>query len=136
MNGRRLDSWLADGIRFVGAGTANTILTLALYQLLLFILSPVQAYALAWAIGFLLVTLFYPSAVFWGARKGGWAHFFVAAVYLASFILGIVLLRVFVDVMAASRLAIFVTIPVTSIFSFAAMRLLLRRIDDEASEKC
>ena len=136
MNGRRLDSWLADGIRFVGAGTANTILTLALYQLLLFILSPVQAYALAWAIGFLLVTLLYPGAVFRGARKGGRAHFIVAAVYLASFILGIILLRVFVDFMEASRLAIFLIIPVTSIFSFAAMRLLLRRTDEEASEKC
>ena len=54
----------ADAFRFLVAGGINALLTLLVYQALLFALPHQLAYLLAWVAGLLFVMLAYPSRVF------------------------------------------------------------------------
>ena len=54
--------------RYLLVGSANTLSTMAVYQLLVTILSPAVAYALAWLVGLVIVAVAYPKIVF--ARNG------------------------------------------------------------------
>lgn len=51
-------------VRFLGAGIANTLLTLLLFQVFLFLMSYQVSYLLSWLIGLVFVTIFYPIFVF------------------------------------------------------------------------
>jgi len=51
-------------LRFIGAGAVNTLGTLAVYFLLLYALSPLLAWAVAFVCGIVFVNVVYPRFVF------------------------------------------------------------------------
>jgi hypothetical protein len=116
-----------DAGRFFGAGAINTILTLLIYQALLFGMSPVVAYSATWIIGLVFVALVYPTHVFKGGDPSKIAQILTVGVYIIGFGIGLATTKVFSRTLGMDRLAIFVTLIVTSLFNFFAMRLILRR---------
>lgn len=119
---------LADGLRFLSAGALNTLLTLALYQVLVFVMSPSVAYAVCWAIGLVFVTYAYPRLVF-RIKKNNLhqQRAKVAAVYAISFVLGWSIVTGMDWAWGWQRLSIFVSVATTTLFNFCLMRWLLLR---------
>lgn len=115
-----------DAVRFLLAGGLNTLFTLFVYQLLLFVTGPTAAYAISWFCGLAIVIVFYPSRVFAGARTDLRARLGLAASYAAIFSLGVVALRVLAAVGIPPRLAILGVLAVTTIANFLIGRLILR----------
>lgn len=113
--------------RFAGAGMLNTLLTLAAYQLLLFVMSPGLAYAASWLIGIAFVGMFYPSFVF-GLRGGGpRARLGIIAIYAFSFSLGLVIVHLSDRHLGLERLSVFLALAVTLSFNFCSMKTYLSR---------
>jgi len=119
-------SWAADGFRFLLAGAVNTLITLAVYQLLLFIAPPWLAYTMSWLVGLLFVVVFYPSRVFAGARRDLAARMGLGASYVAVFLLGLATLRILENGGVPARLSIFAVLAVTTAANFVVGRLILK----------
>ena len=123
---RSRQGWTADGLRFVLAGAANTLITLAVYQLLLFITPDWLAYTLSWVCGLIFVVVFYPSHVFAGARRDAAARTILGAAYAAMFLLGLGTLRFLATAGVPARVAIFIVLAVTTASNFRLGRLILK----------
>jgi putative flippase GtrA len=125
----------ADAARFLAAGGVNTVLSVGIYQIALFAVSPGLAYSIAWVsgIGFLIVV--YPEHVFIGGRRGAYDRVLLAACYVAVFAAGFSLLGKLVIVTGAPRLAIIVTVTSTTVLNFVLSRSILRRRANDWSPK-
>ena len=78
--------------RYLFAGSANTLSTMAVYQLLVTIFTPAVAYSLAWLVGLLIVAVAYPKFVF--RVTGGWARGgAIAITYATVFVVGLLLIK-------------------------------------------
>jgi hypothetical protein len=116
----------ADWMRFLIAGAANTLLTLCIFQLLLFLLPSQEAYALIWLFSLGAVVLFYPSQVFRGGRTDGRAPARLGLTYIAVFLVGSATLEGLKSVGIAPRLAIVFVVLETGRANFFLARLTLR----------
>jgi len=122
--------WAMDGVRFVLAGVVNTLITLAAYQVLLFVVPAWLAYTISWAGGLLFVMIFYPARVFAGARRDLPARVGLATSYAVVFVLGLVTLRVLGNFGLSSRIAIFGVLAMTTALNFVLGRFILSRTND------
>ena len=112
--------------RFIGVGAVNTVLTFALYQVLLLLLMPYWlAYTLSFAAGIVFAALVNARFVFdIGLGLGNAFRF--ALFYLASYVLGLVLLSLFVSELGISAaFAAFLVIPFMLPINFFGSRLAL-----------
>jgi putative flippase GtrA len=116
-----------DGLRFLLAGAANTLLAFAAYQLFLFAMGPSPAYALAWVCGLVFVVIVYPSKVFAGARTDATARFRLGLTYAAVFLVGLATLEGLIALGLSPRLAIILVMAVTTFANFFLGRLVLGR---------
>ncbi|EGV19425.1 GtrA family protein [Thiocapsa marina] len=119
---------LGDGLRFALVGAGNTLFTLAVFQLLLFWLSPLPSYYLSWAIGLAVLLVAFPSYVFKGSTATVWRTISTVAIYLASLLIGGILLSELTSIGISPRLGILIAIAFTTLFNFAASRLVYRLI--------
>jgi putative flippase GtrA len=117
----------ADGFRFVLAGALNTLLTLALYQGLLFFLPPWLAYTFSWIAGLILVVVVYPSRVFASGRRDLLARGLFGGSYAAVFLAGLFALRFLQSIGVPPRISIFAVIVLTTTVNFFSGRLILTR---------
>lgn len=111
--------------RFLIAGGLNTLLTLAVYQILLFWVNYTVAYTIAFALGIVFTGFVYVRFVFGGktTRKKFLAN---AIYYITSYLASLVLLDIIVRVTAINeRLAIFVTMACIIPVNFFVLRRLL-----------
>ena len=112
--------------RYLLVGSANTLSTMAVYQLLVTILSPAVAYALAWLVGLVIVAVAYPKFVF--RVTGGWARGgAIAITYAAVFAVGLLLIALLESLNVQNRLSILLVLPVTITMSYLASRLAIAR---------
>lgn len=114
-------------LRFLVAGLGNSLLTLAAYQALVTVLSPAYAYAVAWTIGIVLVAAFYPALVF-RVRATTLSKGVMGAIYLGSFVVGLILTQSLSYLGLHPRLIVFIVLFVTSATNFIAGRIALHRI--------
>jgi RimJ/RimL family protein N-acetyltransferase/putative flippase GtrA len=116
---------LGQGLRFVTVGAINTLGTLALYQLLLFVLPYMAAYALAWLAGLAFVNLAYPRFVY---RKPAVTRRDTAlnsAYYLLSFVASWGLLHLFTATAGIqARLSVFLVLALIVPLNFLVTRLI------------
>lgn len=118
---------IADGARFLVAGVLNTLLTLVVYQSLLFVLSHKLAYALAWAAGLVFVMIVYPNRVFLRGRTGISDRFALGATYVGVFLLGLTMLELSSQMGIDPRWGILGVMAMTTAATFLSGRYLLRR---------
>ena len=112
-------------VRFLFTGGLNTILTIAIYQLLLFVVSPSSAYGISWGIGLVYVALCYPKIVF--QKKMTFANIAKTIfVYLSIFILGLVCTNYLVLLSVPPRLVIFIVIVITVAFNFLILKKIIK----------
>ncbi len=116
----------ADSARFIGAGIANTLLTIALYQIFLLFLPHDYAYTLSWLSGFVFLMVIYPSKVFAGKKYSIMRKFSIAVSYLSIFFIGLIFLDYLVQNGLHERTAIFVIVFVSALLNFFLSRFLLR----------
>lgn len=118
---------LGQGLRFLGVGAVNTLGTLALYQLLLFVLPYTPAYAIAWLVGLVFVNIAYPLFVY-GKALASRDSLWNTGYYLLSFAVSWLLLRLFtVELGIAPRLSVFVVLAITVPVNFLVTRHIYRR---------
>jgi putative flippase GtrA len=112
--------------RFIGTGAARTLLTLALYQLLLLAMPYWLAYTLSFVTGILLAVFVGAYYVFGsGLVLRGLARF--TLFYLASYVVGLGVLHVLVAGFGVSAaLAAFIVIPLMLPINFIGSRIALR----------
>lgn len=119
---------LGDGLRFALVGAGNTLFTLLVFQLLLFWLSPLAAYYLSWVIGLAVLLVVFPRYVFKGSTATVWRAASTVAIYLASLLIGGVLLSELTVIGMNPRFGILIAIGFTTLFNFALSRLVYRLI--------
>ncbi len=112
--------------RYLFVGSANTLSTMAVYQLLVTILKPAMAYSLAWLVGLLIVAVVYPKFVF--RVTGGWARGgAIALTYVAIFVVGLLLIKLLESLTIHNRLGIFLVMAVTTTMNYFGSRLAVAR---------
>lgn len=117
---------LGDGLRFVLVGVGNTLLTLLIFQALLFHLSPLVSYYVSWAIGLAVLITAFPRYVFKGSALTAWRAVLTVVIYLISVLSGGWLLNQLTALGIMPRVGILMTVAFTTIFNFAASRLVFR----------
>ena len=116
----------AQGLRFLTVGTLNTLGTLLLYQLLLFVMSYTPAYVIAWAAGLVFVNLAYPLFVY-GKALAGRDSLWNTGYYLLSFVASWLLLQLFTAGLGvAPRLSVFCVLAVIVPVNFLVTRYIYR----------
>jgi putative flippase GtrA/ribosomal protein S18 acetylase RimI-like enzyme len=112
-------------VRFVIAGGANTILTLAIFQILLFVAPYPIAYAISVAAGVLFAAVIYPNQVF---RAPGASLFSrvvaTALVSLLVFFAGTSMLHLLQQIGIDPRFGIFVVLPITASLGYCSFRVM------------
>src|SRR5205807_1698534 len=61
---RSVSRRLAEPARFSGAGLANTLVTIAIYEALVGFIAAPWAYSIAWCVGLFIVAATYPAVVY------------------------------------------------------------------------
>ena len=117
---------VAEIFRFLVTGGMNTLLTIALYQLMVTYINPEISYAIAWLTGFVFIAIVYPTYVFRSSSRSVWQIILLALLYVFSFSLGLFLIKLVVDTGLNERLAVFVVLGITSSISFIGAKLLFR----------
>ena len=117
---------LARVARFLAAGAANTLLTLAVYQTALFFIGHTASYAIAYAIGILFAYYAYATHVFGAPRSAGRLAAF-AAFYVASLAAGTLVNDALIERLGIHpRVAVFVTIAAMLPLNYLGSKRLLR----------
>ena len=118
---------LGQGLRFLTVGALNTLSTLLLYQLLLFVMPYTPAYAISWGAGLLFVNVAYPLFVY-GKALAGRDSLWNTGYYLLSFAVSWLLLRLCtVELGIAPRLSVFIVLAITVPINFLMTRLIYRK---------
>ena len=119
-------SWLRSGFRFLASGGINTVITWALYALLLQVMPYKWSYTISYLAGIALAYMLYRFFVF--RRKGGrFAPIWVALIYLFQYLLGLLLVNVWVDELREPQLwapifAVVISMPLTYVLNWWVFR--------------
>ena len=115
----------AEICRFLLAGSANTLLTMTVFQALVTLVTRPVAYSIAWFGGLLFVAIIYPTSVFRVKRSwiGGSA---LGLVYAIVFVLGFLFIKLLGALQVNPRLGIFIVLIVTTGMNYLGSRLASR----------
>ena len=120
-------SRLAPIARFLVAGAFNSLLSIAVYQTMLFVANHIAAYVVAYVTGIVFAYFVYSRHVFdavLSARRFGWFTLF----YIASGCVGTLVNASLIEYLALhARLAIFVTIVVMLPLNYVGSRWCLHK---------
>lgn len=117
---------LAPAMRFLAAGVANTLLSIAVYQAALFVTGHVVAYGIAYTAGILFAYFAYARHVFDAALSTRRFVFF-ALFYIASGCVGTVVNAGLIEHLALHpRVAIFVTVVIMLPLNYFGSKWCLR----------
>ncbi len=126
MNKETANSIQSDGIRYIGAGGVNTLITVIIYQILLLLLPHSYAYSISWIIGIIFLVTIYPTKVFTGGKDSTKRRVAIATSYLIVFGASIQCLNMLVRFGIHERIAIFIILIFSSLLNFLLMRYLIR----------
>ncbi len=113
-------------IRFLGFGLLNTGGTILIYQLLVFFVSPNMAYTVTWMIGISFLVLFYPQRVFLVKNVTSKQRLLMGMIYVFTFCIGYTSLNFVIGLGIHERVAIFLTLGLTTILNYLLIRSRLK----------
>lgn len=116
---------IGQAFRFILAGAANTLLSLVVFQALLFVVSYPIAYALAWLCGLIFVVAVYPTKVFTGGRTDIYARLWLGGAYVSVFATSMGVLHGLARLDLSPRIAILLVVGLTTLLNFAISRIIL-----------
>ena len=128
---------MGQGIRFILAGGANTIITIAVYELMLFVVSAAAAYAVAWITGFIATNVIYPLFVFRNRtltvkKSAMYGIYYVSIFFFSLALLEVIIRHEIILERMAPILLLLIIVPV----NFMAARIIFRGSHpSSASEK-
>ncbi|HEY1991790.1 MAG TPA: GtrA family protein [Gammaproteobacteria bacterium] len=123
----RADRLWAQGLRFLSVGAVNTLGTLALYQLLLFVMPYNPAYAIAWMVGLVFVNIAYPYFVYGKPRATRRETLLNSCYYAGSFGLSWGLLYGFTNLLHVNpRLSVLLVLALVVPLNFLVTRRIYR----------
>ena len=117
-------------VRFLIASVANNMVTVGLFQALLFIASAQASYVIAWSVGLVIVVAFYPQHVFGVRAPGKRDKLVIAGIYLSSFVVGLLIVRAMSGDALLARLSIFVVLLSNFVINFGVTKAALGRGPD------
>jgi len=120
------------GVRFLASGALNTLVTYALYCVLVAFLAPQAAYALVFVLGIGLAYVLNARFVF-GARMRAASATLYPLVYIVQYGASALLIALFTGAGLGPRLALAIALVVVTPLSFVGNRLLLTRQDGARS---
>jgi hypothetical protein len=123
---QKMSTIFSDGRRFVVAGIFNSFLSVGLYQLLMFMMSPTVAYTLTWIIGLALVSIIYPTWVFSAVKQNFRNSTITVGVYMLSFLIGSTVIFLSDIIWPGNRLSVFVAVLLSATLNFFVLRIFLR----------
>jgi len=126
MNASKKLLLIKDSLRFLLAGCLNTLMSLALYQLLLSVIAPTLAYGITWALGIMILLVFYPKKVFPDSNPAAVDYIFITFFYVLVFVVGLCSLSGLSSLNINPRLSIFIVLVITTLCNFSLMRFVLR----------
>lgn len=115
-----------DALRYLVAGGINTLVTLALYEVLVGVIGSTLAYTCVWVLGIAFVSYVYPKFVF-KTVIGPLTRGTVAINAVMTFLIGLAANYTVAEVLQYPRLSIFVSLGVTTVYGFISNRALVRR---------
>jgi putative flippase GtrA len=115
-------------LRFVVAGTANTILSIIVYQLALFVFGYTASYGIAYLVGILVAFYLYTRHVFRTPMSGARLAAFAAFNALCLVVGGFVNAAAVESLGLSARLAIFVTVAVMVPLNYFGSKWCLRSV--------
>jgi len=115
---------VSEMVRFIIAGGTNTLLTLAIYQGLLFVVSYGMAYAISWIIGVLFSAVVYPNRVFRAPNASSFIRVAAVVIFIAVYFAGVTMLHLLQSAGVNPRVGIFVVLPITASLGYGSLRVL------------
>lgn len=120
-------AFFGQGLRFVTVGVVNAIGTLILYELLLFVVPYMYAYAISWLAGLFFVNIAYPHFVYRKAALTRRETVLNSAYYVLSFTVSWALLHLFTEEMGIRpRLSMLCVLAVVVPLNFLVTRGIYR----------
>jgi len=117
-----------DGIRFIIAGAVNTLLSLVIYQILLFFVSDKISWTISWAVCVLIFSVIYPTLVYKNGMFTKERFTLNVAYYAGAYLFSLFLLFFFVDILSFSpRVAPFCVLTITVPLNFFASRFIFTK---------
>ena len=115
-----------EGLRFIILGVVNTLITITIYQIGLFSLSPQWAYTISWIVGIAFVVIIYPNYVFKKKSIGTLKKFGIFFLYILNFVISSMLLNFLISRFGiSSRVSIFIVLVCSTIINFLGMKCVL-----------
>lgn len=120
----------AQGMRFIVVGAVNTLGTLVIYELLLFVLPYTPSYALSWLAGLIFVNIAYPRFVYSKSGVKPTEVVLNSVYYGLSFVVSWGLLYLFTARLGIyPRLSIFCVLVVMVPLNFVVTRYIYRPVN-------
>ncbi len=116
----------SDARRFVIAGILNSLFSVGLYQLLMFIMSAIAAYTLTWIIGVVLVAMIYPNWVFSDVKQDFRNSIITVLVYVLGFLIGSTVIYLSDIIWFENRFSVFFALSLSATWNFILLRIWLR----------
>jgi putative flippase GtrA len=116
----------AQGLRFLASGAANTVITYALYCVLVFFLHPQVAYAIVFALGIAIAYVVNSRYVFRAPLRMFTAAFY-PLVYAVQYALSALLIALLTQAEMGPRVALAIAIALVTPVSFVLNRFALAR---------
>lgn len=115
-----------EGLRFIVLGVINTLITISIYQIILFFLPPQWAYTISWIVGIAFVVIIYPNYVFKKKSIGTLKKFGIFFLYILNFVISSMLLNFLISRFGiSSRVSIFIVLVCSTIINFLGMKCVL-----------
>ena len=124
-----------DLVRFLMFGGANTLLTFAIYQILVTYISPQKSYLVSWVCGVAYVLILYPNKVFLGAHRSLVKSGMTVACYVCVYLFSSTCLMWLISVGIHERIGVVVVSALSICLNFIGMLLIFRLFMPRRSEE-
>jgi putative flippase GtrA len=122
-----INDTVKQGIRFLITGGFNTLITIAVYELMLFVVPAAAAYIIAWITGLIVTSIVYPLFVFCNRTITVNKSAVYSVYYIANFFFSLTVLEIIIQYeILSDRMAPILLLSIIVPLNFIASRFIFR----------